>query len=64
MAEIFNLRQKRKQAARTAARKTAEANAARFGQTKHTRALTKARTEQAERHLDGHRRSPPDTPED
>ncbi|MCC5968345.1 MAG: DUF4169 family protein [Pararhodobacter sp.] len=60
MAEIINLRQKRKQAARAAARKTADENAARFGQTKHARNLTKARTDQAERQLDSHRRDTAD----
>lgn len=64
MAEIVNLRHKRKQAARAAARKQADANAARFGQTKHERGLIKARTDQAEHRLDGHRRDTPEGRED
>jgi hypothetical protein len=60
MTGIINLRQKRKQAARAAARKAGDENAARFGQTKHERQLTKARTNQAERQLDGHRLETPD----
>ena len=64
MTGIINLRQKRKQAARAAARKTADENAARFGQTKHVRNLTKARTDQADQKLDGHKLDdrPPGTP--
>jgi len=60
MAGIINLRQKRKQAARAAARKTADENAARFGQPKHARDLIKARADQAERQLDSHRLDRPD----
>ncbi|KPQ08322.1 MAG: protein of unknown function containing DUF4169 domain [Rhodobacteraceae bacterium HLUCCA12] len=61
MAEIVNLRQKRKQAARAAARKSADENAARFGQTKAERTLRKAQDDQSQRRLDGHRRdSAPD----
>ena len=44
MAEIVNLRAKRKEAARKAARAKGDENAAKFGRTK------------AERDLDGHRR--------
>jgi len=64
MAEIVNLRHKRKQAARAAARKTADANAALFGQTRHERNLIKARSDQAERQLDNHRLDTPDPDKD
>lgn len=63
MTGIINLRLKRKQAARAAARKTADENAVRHGQTKHARRLNKARTDQAETRLDSHRRDTAD-PED
>jgi hypothetical protein len=55
MAEIINLRSVKKQAARVAARKKADENAARFGQTKTQRLLDKARTEKASQDLDAHR---------
>lgn len=55
MAEIVNLRQKRKQAAREAARDKGDENAARFGRSKAERALEKARADKAARDLDGHR---------
>jgi len=65
MSDIVNLRQKRKQAARVAARKKADENAVRFGQTKHARDLNKARADQAGQRLDGHLRDgPPDTTRD
>jgi len=57
--EIINLRQKRKQAARDAARTKADANAVRHGRTKSEKALTEARAEKAGRDLDGHRRDGP-----
>ncbi|MBA3909082.1 MAG: DUF4169 domain-containing protein [Rhodobacter sp.] len=56
MAEIINLRSAKKQAARKAARIQADANAARFGQTKAERALSAARAEKAKQDLDGHKR--------
>ncbi len=61
MAEIVNLRQKRKQAARTAARKTGDQNAARFGQPRTERDLIKARLDKASRALENHRRDRSDT---
>ena len=61
MAEIVNLRQAKKQAARKAARAAADANAAKFGRTKAERKLETARAEQAERRIDGHLREPPET---
>ena len=59
-AEIINLRQRRKQAARADARKTADANAAKHGRTKAERDLEQARAEKAERTLDAHRRESDD----
>lgn len=56
MAEIVNLRTKRKEAARKDARKKADENAAKHGLTKAEKALQKARAEQARANLDGHRR--------
>ncbi|MBC2837267.1 DUF4169 family protein [Paragemmobacter straminiformis] len=56
MAEIVNLRQKRKEAARTAARRQADENAAKHGLTKAEKALQQARAEQARAKLDGHER--------
>lgn len=56
MAEVVNLRRAKKQAARKAARSQADANAARFGQTKAERQVTAARAEKAKQDLDGHKR--------
>lgn len=56
MAEIVNLRQAKKQAARKAARAKGDENAAKFGRTKAERELQEARAEKAARDLDGHRR--------
>ena len=56
MAEIVNLRAKRKEVARKAARTQADANAAKFGQTKAERELAQARAEKAARDLDAHQR--------
>lgn len=56
MAEIVNLARAKKQAARKAARVTADANAAKFGRTKTERAVEKAQAEKAARDLDAHRR--------
>lgn len=58
MAETINLRQARKARARDAARKAADANAAKHGQTKGEKALAKARADKARAELDGHRRDP------
>ncbi|MBL9047344.1 MAG: DUF4169 family protein [Tabrizicola sp.] len=59
MAEIVNLRQAKKQAARKAARSAADANAAMHGRTKAERELEKARADRADRTLDAHRRDNP-----
>ena len=47
MAEIVNLRAKRKEVARSAARKQADENAAKHGLTKSEKTLQKARADQA-----------------
>jgi hypothetical protein len=56
MAEIVNLSRAKKQAARKAARMTADANAAKFGRSKAEKALEQAQLDKAARILDGHRR--------
>jgi hypothetical protein len=58
MAEIVNLRRRRKKAARDAARREGDVNAARHGRTKAETALTAAREEKAARELEAHRREP------
>ena len=58
MAEIINLRQARKQAARKAARAQADANAAKFGRSKAERALQEAQAEKTRREHEAHRRDP------
>jgi len=55
MAEIVNLRQFRKQKARSDAEKTAEQNRIAFGRTKAERNLTEAERDKAARHIEGHR---------
>ena len=65
MAEVINLRQARKQKARTEKEAAAAANRVAFGRTKAGKRLTEARNEQAERRLDGHLRTDEDsTPTD
>lgn len=56
MATIVNLARAKKQAARNAARVTADANAAKFGRTKAERARDQAQADKAARDLDSHRR--------
>ena len=58
MAEIVNLRQVKKQAARTAARAKADENAMKFGRTKAEREVQKAQAEKSARDLAGHKREP------
>lgn len=58
MAEIVNLRAKRKQAARVAARRAGDENAAKFGRTKAETDLQQAHAEKARRDLDAHARDP------
>lgn len=52
---VINLRQARKDRDRAAKRAKGDANAAKFGQSKAEKALTRAETDQSRRHLDGHR---------
>lgn len=61
MAQVTNLNRFRKQKARDDKRKRGAENAARFGQSKAERDLTRARTDKAARDLDGHRTDNPDT---
>lgn len=56
MSDIVNLRQKRKEAARKAARAEGDQNAAKFGQTRADRALLKAQADKARADLDAHKR--------
>ena len=56
MAKIVNLRQARKAAARDKAGAEADANAARHGLSKATKAGLAAQAEKLARALDGHRR--------
>jgi len=56
MAEVVNLRTRRKQAARDMARDKGSEAAARHGQSRAQKNLTAAQTEKARRDLDGHRR--------
>jgi hypothetical protein len=60
MAEIVNLRQARKRKARVDKARTADENRAAFGRGKGERDRQSRLAEQAERHLDGHRREPGD----
>ncbi len=60
MADIVNLRGFRKARARAESEKTAAANRVAFGQSKASRALNGAESEQAARRLDAHRRMPPE----
>lgn len=53
--KIVNLTRARKTRARAADRKTADANAARFGRSKAEREIEARQAEQAARHLDQHR---------
>jgi len=58
MAEVVSLSKAKKDAARKAARKTADANAAKFGRTKAARKLEQAVGEKAASALEAHRREP------
>ncbi len=55
-AYIINLRRARKEKARAADKRLAEANRAAFGRTTAEKSVTKAETDAARRKLDGHRR--------
>lgn len=58
MSQIINLRTRRKQAARDAARHEGTVQAAKHGVTKAERDLTRARADKEARDLDGHQRVP------
>ena len=57
MGDIVNLKRVKKQKARVARDSEAEANRAKFGQTKAAKQKPKAEAEIAARNLDGHKRS-------
>ena len=59
-ADIVNLRQVRKQKARSEKDKAAEANRLQFGRTKSEKSLTRALNEKAEKTLDQGRIDKPD----
>jgi hypothetical protein len=60
MADIVNLRQVRKQKARSDKERTAEANRLQFGRTKAEKNLTEAINDKAERALDQGKLEKPD----
>jgi hypothetical protein len=60
MADIVNLRQVRKQKARSEKERTAEANRLQFGRTKVEKNLTEALNDKAERALDQGKLEKPD----
>lgn len=62
MAKIINLRTRRKQEARDAARQAGDVSAAKHGRTGAEVSLAKARTDKARRDLDAHKRES-DTPD-
>lgn len=62
MAEIINLRQARKKAARNEKEKQAEQNRLTFGRTKAEKTLTRALNEKAEKTLDQGKLERPDSP--
>ncbi|MBC7139318.1 MAG: DUF4169 family protein [Defluviimonas sp.] len=63
MTRIINLRQARKQRARSEAQAEAAARAARFGRSKAERLLEEARAQKAREALDGHRLEPGPPPD-
>ncbi len=56
MAEIINLNRAKKAAVKAAAKVQADANAAKFGQSKAEKAAQETRADKAQRDLDGHKR--------
>lgn len=56
MADIINLNRAKKTAAKAVAKAQADANSAKFGQTKSAKALQQQRADKAQRDLDGHLR--------
>ena len=63
MAELVNLRRRRKQARRAAENQTAVENRLRSGLTKSERQAAAAESLRSEQALDAHLRSPPATPD-
>lgn len=57
MAEIINLNRAKKAVAKSAAKVQADANSAKFGQSKADKATEKKRADKAQRDLDGHKRA-------
>jgi hypothetical protein len=53
--KVINLKQKRKEKARSEKEKNALANRRKFGQTKEERQLEKLRAEKAKHHIEGHK---------
>ena len=64
MADVINLRQKRKAKSRDEKGKQAGANRLLHGRTKAEKSLTKAETERATRAHEGHRREGGEDPEE
>jgi hypothetical protein len=62
MAEIINLRQARKNKARTDKEARANENRVSFGRTKAEKTLTKAEQDLAKSRLEAHKRDPDETP--
>jgi hypothetical protein len=58
MADVINLRQKRKSINRTEKEKVAEANRAKFGRTKQEKQLEKKARKMADKHLEDHKLDP------
>lgn len=56
MADVINLKHKRKDKARSEKEKTAAENRRKFGRTKQEKQLEKAKTDKAQRHIEGHKR--------
>ena len=62
MGEVVNLRQARKQKARTEKERQASENRALHGRTKAERELDRLTSQKAEKFVAGHRREKPDDP--
>lgn len=61
MSKIVNLRTIRKQSARDAKRRAADANAARHGRSLAEQQAEQRQADKARAHLDGHKRAPDQT---
>lgn len=59
MADVINLRQARKQKARSEKEQQAAENRAQYGRTKHEKAVTRALKAQVDKALDGGKREKP-----